>query len=80
VGCIAGALSKSEYEAGLAATGFEQVSVTFTHQVGDGLHGAIIKATKPTTAAAAEPSTVTPAGATRGGELPLLTGSEPGCC
>jgi SAM-dependent methyltransferase len=48
VGCIAGALSRSEYEAGLALAGFEQVSVTFTHQVGDGLHSAIIKAAKPT--------------------------------
>ena len=47
VGCIAGALSRGEYEAGLAAAGFEQVSVAFTHQVGDGLHSAIIKATKP---------------------------------
>ena len=47
VGCIAGALSRSEYEAGLAAAGFAEVSVAFTHQVGDGLHSAIIKATKP---------------------------------
>ncbi|HEY6590892.1 MAG TPA: hypothetical protein VI751_07650, partial [Actinomycetota bacterium] len=47
VGCIAGALSKGEYEAGLAAVGFVGVSVAFTHQVGDGLHSAIIKATKP---------------------------------
>jgi arsenite methyltransferase len=46
VGCIAGALSKSEYEAGLAAAGFEQISVEFTHQVADGMHGAIVKAVK----------------------------------
>jgi SAM-dependent methyltransferase len=46
VGCIAGALSNSEYEQGLAAAGFEQVSVIFTHEVADGLHNAIIKATK----------------------------------
>ena len=46
VGCIAGALSKSEYEAGLEAAGFEDISVEFTHQVGDGIHGAIVKATK----------------------------------
>jgi arsenite methyltransferase len=43
VGCIAGALSKSEYEEGLRASGFEDVSVTFTHQVADGMHSAIIK-------------------------------------
>jgi ubiquinone/menaquinone biosynthesis C-methylase UbiE len=46
VGCIAGALSKSEYEAGLQAAGFEQVTVQFTHQVADGMHGAIVKAVK----------------------------------
>ena len=48
VGCIAGALSKSEYEAGLAAAGFEDVSVEFTHEVADGMHGAIVKAVKTT--------------------------------
>src|SRR5213079_869984 len=47
VGCIAGALSRGEYEAGLEAAGFEQVSVEFTHQVADGMHGAIVKAVKP---------------------------------
>ena len=46
VGCIAGALSRSEYAAGLEAAGFEDVSVEFTHEVADGLHGAIVKATK----------------------------------
>ena len=46
VGCIAGALSRSEYDAGLAAAGFTDVSVEFTHEVADGLHGAIIKARK----------------------------------
>jgi arsenite methyltransferase len=47
VGCIAGALSKTEYEEGLRATGLADVSVTFTHEVADGMHGAIVKATKP---------------------------------
>ena len=46
VGCIAGALSKGEYEAGLEAAGFEQLSVEFTHRVADGMHGAIVKAVK----------------------------------
>ena len=46
VGCIAGALSKGEYEAGLEAAGFEDVSVRFTHEVADGMHGAIVKAVK----------------------------------
>jgi SAM-dependent methyltransferase len=46
VGCIAGALSESEYIAGLEAAGFEKVSVEFTHEVADGMHSAIIKAAK----------------------------------
>jgi SAM-dependent methyltransferase len=74
VGCIAGALSKGEYEAGLAMAGFEQVSVTFTHQVGDGLHSAIIKAAKPTDA---ESSTSV---AAEVGRITLPMASDPGCC
>jgi hypothetical protein len=50
VGCIAGALTTTEYEAGLGAAGFAGMSVAFTSQVGDGLHSAIIRAIKPTTA------------------------------
>ncbi|MDQ3822028.1 MAG: arsenite methyltransferase [Actinomycetota bacterium] len=46
VGCIAGALSKSEYERELRAAGLADASVDFTHAVADGLHGAIVKATK----------------------------------
>lgn len=46
VGCIAGALTKGEYEAGLDEAGFEQVSVEFTHEVADGMHAAIVKAVK----------------------------------
>jgi arsenite methyltransferase len=46
VGCIAGALSKGEYEAGLEAAGFENIEVTFAHEVADGMHGAIVKAVK----------------------------------
>ena len=46
VGCIAGALSRGEYVAGLEAAGFEDVTVEFTHQVADGMHSAIVKARK----------------------------------
>jgi arsenite methyltransferase len=46
VGCIAGALSRSEYVGGLEAAGFEDVSVEFTHEVADGMHGAIVQARK----------------------------------
>jgi SAM-dependent methyltransferase len=49
VGCIAGALSKGEYAAGLEAAGFEDISVEFTHQVADGMHGAIVRAVKTST-------------------------------
>ncbi|HJQ01712.1 MAG TPA: arsenite methyltransferase [Jatrophihabitans sp.] len=52
VGCIAGALSRSEYLEGLAAAGFVGAEVTFTHQAADGMHAAIVRATKPVTAAA----------------------------
>jgi arsenite methyltransferase len=46
VGCIAGALSKSEYEEGLRANGFDDVSVAFTHRVADGMHSAIVTAVR----------------------------------
>ncbi len=47
VGCLAGALSVTEYLSGLAGAGFTDPEVVFTHQVADGLHGAIIRAAKP---------------------------------
>ena len=47
VGCIAGALSRTEYLDGLTAAGFADVSVRFTHQAADSMHSAIIQATKP---------------------------------
>jgi arsenite methyltransferase len=55
VGCIAGALSMAEYRAGLAEAGFTDIAITPTHQVADGMHSAIIRATKPTP----HPSTAT---------------------
>ena len=67
VGCIAGALSKAEYEAGLEAAGFEQISVEFTHEVADGMHGAIVKAV-----VTSEP---------QGKGLPVVQPATPaGCC
>jgi arsenite methyltransferase len=48
VGCIAGALSKAEYERGLEEAGFSRVSVRFTHRVADGMHSAIVQAVKET--------------------------------
>jgi arsenite methyltransferase len=47
LGCTAGALSKGEYVAGLQGAGFTRVSVEFTHEAMDGLHGAMVRAEKP---------------------------------
>jgi SAM-dependent methyltransferase len=47
VGCIAGALSFAEYTEGLQAAGLTSVSVTATHEITDGMHGAIVRAIKP---------------------------------
>ena len=49
VGCIAGALSRAEYLEGLAEAGFADAEVEFTHETVPGMHGAIIRATKPAT-------------------------------
>jgi arsenite methyltransferase len=46
-GCIAGALSEGEYREGLARAGLVDVEVVFTHEVADGMHGAIVRARKP---------------------------------
>ena len=48
VGCIAGALSRSEYLDGLTAAGFTDPEVVFTHEAAPGMHGAIVRAVKPT--------------------------------
>jgi arsenite methyltransferase len=73
VGCIAGALTKTEYEHGLAAAGFADIAVLFTHPVGDGLHSAIIKATRP-----ANPGSTAALATTSRRELPLV--HQSGCC
>ena len=69
VGCIAGALSFSEFEAGLREVGLTDVSITSTHTVADGMHSVIVKATKPADASPwAAPAR----------ELPVA--AEAGCC
>jgi arsenite methyltransferase len=47
VGCIAGALSRSEYLDGLVAVGFTDPEVTFTTDAAPGMHSAIVRAIKP---------------------------------
>ncbi len=66
-GCVAGALSRGEYVAGLEAAGFEDVSVAFTHEVAEGMHGAIVKGTRTSDPASRE--------------LPILDeATSAGCC
>jgi hypothetical protein len=48
--------------------------VAFTHQVGDGLHSAIIKATKPVDTSQAKGVTAS------AGQAALPLASQPGCC
>jgi arsenite methyltransferase len=50
VGCIAGALSTREYLQGLAAVGFVGAEVAFTHEAVPGMHSAIVRAVKPSSA------------------------------
>jgi arsenite methyltransferase len=68
-GCIAGALSMSEFSAGLADVGFVDIRLTPTHTVVEGMVSAIIQARKP---ADALPLIDLSA--------PLAVGSETGCC
>jgi ubiquinone/menaquinone biosynthesis C-methylase UbiE len=47
VGCIAGALSFSEYHAQLTEAGFTGISLTPTHEVTPGMSSVIVKASRP---------------------------------
>ncbi|WP_432840169.1 methyltransferase domain-containing protein [Dactylosporangium sp. CA-092794] len=62
--CVAGALSISEYRQVIADAGLIDAEVTFIQEAADGLHSAIIRASKPVDAA------------TRGDSVP----SEQACC
>jgi SAM-dependent methyltransferase len=44
--CLAGALTRSDYEAALSSAGFEDVEIVDTHAVADGYTSAIIRARK----------------------------------
>ncbi len=70
VGCIAGALSFTEFASGLRDVGLADVTLSPTHQVADGLHSVIVRATKPADAA--------PWAAPVRPELPLAAAG--GCC
>jgi SAM-dependent methyltransferase len=47
VGCVAGALSETEYRRGLENAGLVDVEVERTHSVADGMHSAIVRARRP---------------------------------
>jgi arsenite methyltransferase len=47
VGCIAGALTFAEYRAFLEDAGFAAIEIEGTHELTDGMHGAIVRAVKP---------------------------------
>jgi arsenite methyltransferase len=68
-GCVAGALSRREYLDGLAAAGFADASVRFTHEAEPQMHAAIIQASKPSRQ-------------TAGNEEPgcCSTSEQTGCC
>jgi arsenite methyltransferase len=69
VGCIAGALSASEYAAGLEAVGFTDITIEKTHPVADGMHAAIVRARRGDAMVAS------------GRALPLVAASvDGGCC
>jgi len=76
VGCIAGALSFGEFEAGLREAGLTDVSLTSTHTVAEGMHSVIVKAAKPADAAPWAPAIRE--------ELPIATSGcgcgSGGCC
>ena len=76
VGCIAGALSFTEYEQGLAAVGLTDVSIAPAYTVADGLHSAIIRASKPADPVADGDR---PAMPTLPIALPLLDAAPAGC-
>ena len=74
-GCIAGALSFSEFRAGLEAVGLIDITLTPTHDVADGMVSAIVKATKPVSA-----PTPVGAGSSARSSIQILPASESACC
>jgi SAM-dependent methyltransferase len=77
IGCIAGALSRTEYLEGLAAVGFEGGEVTFTHEAAPGMHSAIVRAAKPCCTAGEQANCCDPGAK---GTCCSETGHAPGSC
>ena len=78
-GCIAGALSFAEFEAGLEAAGLTDVEITPSHWVADGMASAIVKARKPISGEDRQQATAAPK---PGLQLELLPARDGGgsCC
>ena len=71
-GCIAGALTFSEFRTGLEAEGLTDVSLTVTHPVADGMYSVIVKARKnPDVASGGRPAAAT---------VPSSTPTQAGGC
>ena len=47
VGCIAGAMTISEYSDGLMSAGFTDIGIDLTHEMAEEIYGANVRATKP---------------------------------
>jgi ubiquinone/menaquinone biosynthesis C-methylase UbiE len=60
-GCIAGALTFSEFREGLEAAGMEDVTLTVSHEAADRMYSVIVKARKGGAAGGAGPAVETPA-------------------
>jgi arsenite methyltransferase len=82
-GCIAGALSFSEFRSGLEAAGLQDVSLTVTHDVADRMRSVIVRARKPAAVAADAArgtGSAEPAGATRPAAGVEATSAGSCCC
>ena len=55
IGCLAGVLTQPEYHRLLVAAGFADVAITSISKTADGLHPAVIRATKPAHGQASPP-------------------------
>jgi SAM-dependent methyltransferase len=83
-GCIAGALSFSEFRTGLEAVGLDDVTLTVSHTVGEGMYSVIVKARKTADAAATLGTAAAPADSAAAPEpgtaAPTSCGCGTGCC
>ena len=58
-GCVAGALTETEFRQTLQSAGFEEIEISETHRVHEHAAAAIIRARKPTADGCCEPQALT---------------------